>query len=283
MNYSLTDEESYILRSFTQFEARIYEQALLTYYRPLLNISSTIVFQFMNWKPGYVEGFSKGVPVTVTSEDTGEVYTFTSILQTANFLRVSPSTIRRYLNVINSPVLSPILGYRYVVDQDRPIKDHIEYQSDANCSDPIKGIDIDSLEPGKLYAYRVDKVTLFGTYKTPGEAAKVLDNKSENKYIRRYINLDSIVLVGPDQTPVYFVMNPTYKDDMTKRAANRSVIVQSPKYLLEDTMLGTTTQYRTYKDILSHTGSTATPESIKRYVNSGKMIHNRYLITKISR
>ena len=41
-------EHQYILRSFTQFEARIYEQALISYYHPNLNNSNIVVFPFMN-------------------------------------------------------------------------------------------------------------------------------------------------------------------------------------------------------------------------------------------
>jgi hypothetical protein len=36
----------YILRSFTQFEARVYEQALLSHYNPNLITGYTVVFPF---------------------------------------------------------------------------------------------------------------------------------------------------------------------------------------------------------------------------------------------
>jgi hypothetical protein len=36
-----------ILRSFTQFEARVYEQAILSHYNPKLNSGYTVVFPFV--------------------------------------------------------------------------------------------------------------------------------------------------------------------------------------------------------------------------------------------
>jgi len=281
VSISLTDEEAYILRSFTQFEARIFEQALLTYHFPLLNGGHTIVFPFMAWHPGYTDANTDGVAITATSTD--EVYQFSSINQAALMLGLSRASVVRYLNLIGRYVHSPVIGDVYLVDPNRSMEDRVPSQRWLNTSDPISGINLETLEPGKLYAIHADKVTPFGTYTSPGEAAMVIDGKTDNKYIRRYINLEHIVLVGADKTPVYFVMNPVYKDDMASRAGNRSVIVQSPKYLLEDTILGTTTQHRTYKDILSHIGSTATPESIERYVNSGKKLQKQYLITTITR
>jgi hypothetical protein len=64
------------------------------------------------------------------------------------------------------------------------------------------------LDIGLLYAYHSDKVTLFGVFETPGQAALNLDNKKDCKYINRYINKERLVEVGDDCIPVYFVMHP---------------------------------------------------------------------------
>lgn len=225
VSISITDEEAYILRSFTQFEARIFEQALLSYHFPLLNGGHTIVFPFMGWQTGYTDGNTDGVAITATSVNTGEVYRFSSINQAAVMLGLSRASVARYLNLIGRYVHSPVIGDVYVVDPNRSMEDRVPSQRWLNCSDPISGINLYTLELGKLYAFHPDKVTLFGTYTSPGEAAMLLDRKTDNKYIRRYINLEHIVLVG--ETPVYFVMNPVYKDDMACRVGNRSVIVLS--------------------------------------------------------
>lgn len=53
------------------------------------------------------------------------------------------------------------------------------------------------------------------------QAAKSMDGKSDSRYISRYINLERPVAVGQDRTPVYFVMNPEWKSDLTGRIAAR--------------------------------------------------------------
>lgn len=44
----LSLDSLFILRCFTQFTARIYEQALLSHYKPRLNGGYTVVFPFVN-------------------------------------------------------------------------------------------------------------------------------------------------------------------------------------------------------------------------------------------
>lgn len=257
-------------------------EALLSYHFPLLNGGHTIVFPFMNWHPGFTEENTDRVAITAISVNTGEVYPFSSIGQAAVILGISQSSVRRYLNLIGRYVSSPVIGDVYLHLPGRPMEDRVPSQLWLNSSEPISGMDLHALESGKLYAFHLDKVTLFGTYASPGEAALLLDSKTDNNAIRRYINLERVVLVGADKTPVYFVINPIYKENMAMRSANQSVILKPFKYLLEDTHLCITTSHRTYKEILSHIGNTARPEPFKQYVNSGKKFHNRYLITTIN-
>ena len=64
-------EHQYILRSFTQFETRIYEQALISYYLPKLNGGKIVVFPFMNWESHIIQ-ISLGkidVPITAVAKD----------------------------------------------------------------------------------------------------------------------------------------------------------------------------------------------------------------------
>lgn len=54
----LSDQEIYILRSFTQFEARIYEQSIITTLKPVLNSTLVVTFPFLNWREGDTGGRS---------------------------------------------------------------------------------------------------------------------------------------------------------------------------------------------------------------------------------
>ena len=49
---SLSVELKYILQAFTEYKLALYEQALITYYKPQLN-SSDVNFNFLHWFPGY--------------------------------------------------------------------------------------------------------------------------------------------------------------------------------------------------------------------------------------
>jgi len=44
----LSLKDQYIFLLFSQVEARIYEQAIINYYNPLLNNKSTVIFPFIN-------------------------------------------------------------------------------------------------------------------------------------------------------------------------------------------------------------------------------------------
>jgi hypothetical protein len=74
------------------------------------------------------------------------------------------------------------------------------------------------LTPGLLYAFLTYKFTFLGIFKSPSDAAQQLDGKKDNKYIRRYINLERPVIVGPLRIPVFFAMHPDWKKDTIGRA-----------------------------------------------------------------
>lgn len=129
----------------------------------------------MAWYPGYTDGNTDKVAITVTSVNTGEIYLFSSINQAALMLGLSRSSVMRYLNLINRYVHSPVIGDVYLFDPNRSIEDRVPSQRWLKTSNHISGINFDALEKGKLYAFHTDKVTLFGTYTSPGEAAMLLD------------------------------------------------------------------------------------------------------------
>jgi hypothetical protein len=152
----------------------------------------------------------------------------------------------------------------------------------SNTFDTVTGIALEQLSPGKLYGYLEDKTTLLGKWVSPGEAAIELDGKRDVKYIKRYINLERPVLVGPNKVPVFFVMNPTYMLDSSARQGNRSIFLRLPKYILEDTLLGVQTQHTTYQNIIDHIGKkVSSPDYLKRYMDNGKLYLSRYLIHTI--
>ena len=76
-----------------------------------------------------------------------------------------------------------------------------------------------SLPVGKIVALNSNKdpINYYGVFKNAAEAALVLDNKREFKYISRYINLERTVEVTSKKDLVYFFMNPVYKQNISLR------------------------------------------------------------------
>lgn len=141
----------------------------------------------------------------------------------------------------------------------------------------ISGVDLNTIEPGKIIALLKDKVTVLGIYNSPGEAAAVLDHKTDNRYISRYINLERLVTVGPNKNEVYFVMNPQYKGNISLRKAPKSPHNFKP-IVLVDTLKGTALQYSSVKELLAVLGikSTGTTGIVKRYMNPTRLYKGRY-------
>jgi hypothetical protein len=200
----------FILRSFAQFEARLYEQFFLTQFRPKLNSSYTVIFPFSNFgKSAYLTNDgSKPVEVRV-GDNTQALMKFSSKNSAAVSLGIPKTTFDRYINLQNFTVYSPVLDMDvYLIDPSMPLSEDSPSYASTDGVMAITGVDLYALEKGKLFALLLDKKSIYGVYDNPRQAAKNLDGKSDSRYISRYINLERPVAVGQDRIHVYFVMNP---------------------------------------------------------------------------
>jgi hypothetical protein len=279
----LTDQENYILRSFTQFEARIYEQSLIKEILPSLNNSLEVTFPFLNWKigeTGLTSNNESDMYIFAVSKDKSFSISFSSTNAAARSLGIPKTTLNRYVNYTNFPLESPILGKEvYIINNKKPLLEGKPEYKNINHEN-ISDIDLYRLEPGKLYAYLMDKTTLLGIFKSPNEAAFLLDGKKDSKYISRYINLERPVIVGLDRIPVYFTMHPDWKNNRSGRTGNRWVEHKSSRsksIVLVDTLEKTAIQYETVSDLLTALGLNKSATSfVKRYMNPTKLYKNRY-------
>lgn len=150
---------------------------------------------------------------------------------------------------------------------------------DTTVLSPITDFDLYSLPMGKLIALNSYKypVHFYGTYNSPADAALALDNKTEYKYISRYINLERPVEVTTNKDLVYFVMNPLYKNNSSLR---RTPIVprNTKAIVLVDTINNTTTHYESVKLLLQDLGikSTGATSLVKRYMYPIKLYKNQF-------
>jgi hypothetical protein len=289
----LSDQEIYILRSFTQFEARIYEQSIITIIKPVLN--STLVVTgyarpFLNWREGetgLTNKLNNDVYLIAVDKANSITINFNSINAAVIGLGIPITTLKRYMNYINMSVYSPVLDKEiFIVNNKLPLLEGWLRPPEFNNKTNFETIkewlarDLYNLEFGKLFAYLMDKQTIFGTFKSPNEAAFLLDGKKDSKYISRYINLERPVIVGHERTPVYFVMHPDWKNNKSGRISYRWVESKSSlskSIILEDTLENTTTLYESVSDLLTDLGLNKSFTSVvKRYMNPTKLYKNRY-------
>lgn len=272
----------YILRSFTQFEARVFEQALLTHYKPRLNSGLTVIFSFGNWQKGNETKFDSSIPLTVEGSNREFSMVYSSKNRAAISLDIPKTTLDRYVNLQNHSVYSPVLDMNvFLIDPSKPLSQDSPKYSQADLS-PITDVDLDALEKGKLFALCLDKKTVYGVYESPTHAASSLDGKSESKYIGRYINTERPVSVGPDQEPVFFVMNPEWKIDIKGRIAARPLSrkrsSRSRAIVLVDVTNNSALLFDTVGDLLVFLGhkSTADTGFVKDYMNPTKLYKKQY-------
>jgi hypothetical protein len=273
---TLDHNEFRILLYFTQFEARIYEQALLSYYSPSLNSSTSVTFGFVNWQPELNINNKYKVTIEVYDKFNHLINSFPSKRLATKELGLGLTTINQYLNkkfLIESPKLEMDI---YIVDPSKPLSNKPLEYFDYTELPTITDVDLFNLPQNRLVALLSDKITVFGTYHNAPEAALLLDNKKESKYIGRYINKERLVKAGDKL--LYFVMHPDYKDNLSLRrkplsARNTNSIV------LVDMIENTALKFPTIKNLLLYLGhkSSKATAFVKRYMDPPKLYKNRYL------
>jgi hypothetical protein len=134
---------------------------------------------------------------------------FSSKNRAAISLGIPKTTLDRYINLKNFTIYSPVIDMDiYLIDPSKPLSEDSPSHTTTDRVMAITEVDLYALAKGKLFALLFDKKSLFGIYDNPTQAAKILDGKSDSRYISRYINLERPVAVGQDKTSVFFVMNP---------------------------------------------------------------------------
>ena len=285
--HELSLESLFILRSISQFEARLHEQFLLAEFRPKLNSSYTIVFPFSNREISAYQTQDSSKPIEVRGGDNTQfLMKFSSKNRAAVSLGIPKTTLERYVNLKNFTIYSPVLEMDvYLIDPSKPLSEDSPSYTTTDGVMTITEVDLYALEKGKLFALLLDKKSLFGIYYNPSQAAKSLDDKSDSRYISRYINLERPVVVGQDKTPVYFVMNPDWKSNIIGRIAARPGDAQARKkssrsrsIVLVDVLNQSALVFETVSDMSKYLGRNALTDTgyVKKYMNPTKLYKGRY-------
>lgn len=127
LNYASDYQVFKVLQTYTQYEARIYEQALQAFCKPQLNGPGDVVFN-NTWDPKDVRPSKLGPFIAIT--ESGRSIEFLSINSATDILGISRKTIATVLNYPNIYVESPKLSEKCrFVEPHLPIKSGNPYIS----------------------------------------------------------------------------------------------------------------------------------------------------------
>jgi len=117
----LSLKDQYIFLLFSQVEARIYEQAIINYYNPLLNNKSTVIFPFIN-KIKIYTGLDPSyfiLLIAFTKDKSFIIFFFESSNVAAKELVIFKTTLNKYINYINYPIKSSVFEKKlYVINHN---------------------------------------------------------------------------------------------------------------------------------------------------------------------
>jgi hypothetical protein len=205
------DTNYLILQSFEKYRVRSWEQALLSYFRPTLNdLRFKLTFEFLSWKPGLDPARFLSIGISVVAEDlnTGDKYPFDTVKHCKEALSIgSAETITRHINT-GIPFTSPE-GTFIFTSVDLPQQEWTP-KSNLISYGPLQGIDIECLEPGKIFAFAEDKVTVLKEISNKMEALQSAFPETTVHTIRHYINVERplTVMIAGLATKVYLARNP---------------------------------------------------------------------------
>lgn len=100
LNYASDYQVFRVLQTYTQYEARIYEQALQAFCKPKLNGAGDVVFN-NTWDPKDVRPSKLGKRPFIAITESGRSVEFLSINAATDILGISRKTIATVLNYPN--------------------------------------------------------------------------------------------------------------------------------------------------------------------------------------
>jgi hypothetical protein len=221
----LTTKEQRILDSFTEFEVRTVEQALIYSHRPPINdwsrnVSFTSNVDISKWTPGEdlrahpIEAYTKS----------GELFiAFPSIFAASRALGINEISVTSNRNIdyyIYCPGVDKTLRFG-----DPVIVKPIDARTPSmhlRLSD-VTSINLNGIRKGVVTAIFSDKITVYGEYASAAEFAAEHNLNSWQAY--RYINKEWPIMIAEDEG-VYLCVHPETRAEMldTQDKKNRPVV-----------------------------------------------------------
>jgi len=189
-----------------------------------------VLFNYNSWDPKWlyqkIDINSKAKPIDIyLSGYSKPIIQSTSLRETSKILGVSITLITPHHVHDGKSFVSPLLGMNVIIKEKGASFNNNKIIHRAKINHSLLDYDFDKIPKGKVLALLPDKITIFDSYSSSSNAAKILDKtkfknvkKFNNKmadYIHRYLNLNK--LVKTEMGEFYFVINPLTLIERAKR------------------------------------------------------------------
>lgn len=197
---------SNILRTFTQFNARLYESSILNALNSTLNANFDVIFK-VKWNPDTISlGQSEGAgrSIEAIGLDSGTVWSFESLREGSRITGIDTRDITRLINYPGYYATSLDLGERLEFrDNLLPIN---EGSPNAVTETTFKDIDHSIIPQGQIWAYEEDlsSYTVFTGGQTAGNDFGV----SKFAVLHNVNRIFTSCIVGGCSVKIYFARNP---------------------------------------------------------------------------
>lgn len=261
-----------MLRMFTQFEARQYEQAIMSGVDSNLNNAEVIVQGRWNGNALFHD-HTEGRPITATNKLGDLTIFFESIREASGTMDTHVRSIRGILNYPGYHRWSESFGEFFsYVDHNLPLNEGSPHVVDTNS--PYPGVDHDKIPYGKIWALDTD--LNFISEHTGGVTAGKEFGINKRSVLRRINAAFVNCIVGGSGVSILFARNL----QPAKGTASTAIVVT-------DTTTNIAYNYSSFKSFgkaIMAVSGTKTPGTtrIKMVCDTGQLIRGRWLVVQVA-
>lgn len=268
-NTSVSFSVFQILQTFTQYEVRMYEQAIISSIKPSLNTVHDVLFS-VNVNLLSTSLDNKGSrPIQVITKTEGLTFSFHSIREAASILQVDARSIRKNMNYPVYWSYSDVLGDTVsFVDPKNSMFEGSPERSILKPVDDYPGINFESIPLGEVRVLNKDlsvKMKLTSAIK----AAKIFGISKQT--VLRQMNKKFVECTFEGvKMDLLFVRNTT-----------NVITYNSKSIIVTDTLTNLSSTYSSSKEALRaiEPGKTFQSSSVvQRYLDKDRLYKNRYLL-----
>jgi hypothetical protein len=250
------------LQILTQYQCRLFEQAIMSVIKPKLNGNHTVVFSFQ-WDPNAEPLDLRGDRSIVAIEkDTGSSTNFSSIRQAAKILDMDQRSIKGILNYPDYYRTSRNNGKAYSFeDQSLPMCDGSPHYNEHLPF--FEGIDHSVIPHGEVWGYdtNFNKVGTYSGQRNAGKQCSISQASVKRGLNRKFVNC----LIEGKRTLVIFMSN------------RESAVLVPVSVIATDIKEGISYRYSSIESMQKSLGMPKGGYMKSFYLNSGKVYKKRWV------